>query len=105
MTPERGIVESPDLGRRFVIGDNTPKIGAYCPIDGTQLVSVIEMDFSNYSCEGCGASYKWGDTDSQSLAEQARGYASQLKQNLTQEKAKLARIEEIVQLAEKKGLL
>ena len=76
-------VESPIFDERYGIGDNTPIVGgAVCPIDKTPLISVIEYDFSHFRCCACGAIYKWGDKNPDSLREQARGYVSGLIEKL-----------------------
>src|SRR3989344_8547026 len=100
----RGTVESPTFKKTFVVGDNTPKVDAHCPIDGTQLVSVTQPDFSNYRCAACGAEYKWGDKDPDSLREQAVRYATEVRRRAGDKRDELAKLEAILQAAEQNGI-
>ena len=71
MRPER--VHSPELNRYFGVADNQTLTDARCPIDGTNLLTVSEYDFSHYSCPACSTHYSWGVTDPALLQEEARG--------------------------------
>jgi len=101
----RGIVESPTLNERFFVGNSTSIVDAYCPIDRTQLVSVIEYDFSNYSCVACGATYEYGDRNLDSLREQATKYVNEIKRRAEDQGKELAKLERIIQAAQKNGVL
>ena len=99
------LIAKPENLTRDLIGTNTPKVDAYCPIDGTQLVSVIEYDFSNYSCDTCGARYTWGDKSQDSLRKQARGYAGEVNERVKKMGKELANLETIVKAAKESGVL
>lgn len=101
----KGVVESPALHESFGIGDNTPPVDAYCPIDGTQLVSVIEYDFSNYTCVACKATYAWGDKNPDSLRRQATKYAHEIKWQAEKQREELAKLERIIQAAQQNRVL
>jgi len=98
------LVESPDLNQRFLIGSNTPKVDAFCPIDRTQLVWFNEYDFSNYSCMACKATYSDRNPSKEELKAQASAYVKELKQRAEQKKQELSEIEKILKVAEKNNI-
>ncbi len=98
-------VESPILQERYTIGTNRSKVDAHCPIDGTQLISIMEYDFSAYSCLACQTFYQWGNKDPASLQEQAREHLKRLKERARNKRNELERLEVILQAGKLNGLL
>lgn len=98
-------IHSPVFDKHYLVETNTIITGTTCPIDDTPLISVIEYDFSSYSCEACGANYVWGVKDLQKIREQAQRYLSMQKKELTEKKKEVATLERIIKTAESRGLL
>lgn len=101
----RYTIESPVLGGSYVVGDNTPLIDAFCPIDGTQLVDYNECDSKSYSCLACGADYEHGDRDRDSLRRQAVVWARIVKGRADEKNGSVAELEKIVKAAKQTGVL
>ena len=102
-------VESPEFNERYIIGTWNPKIeGAFCPIDGTQLVGVIEYGFSGYVCKACEHQYPPGMTDPDQLKQQARYYASDIEKCISEGRVmpnNLPKLQKIVDAAKKNCVL
>lgn len=96
------LVESPDLNQRFLIGSNTPKVNAFCPIDRTQLVWFNEYDFSHYSCMACHGTYH--DKSPEALKQSAENYVHELKQRAEKQRKELSELEKILKVAEKNNI-
>jgi dissimilatory sulfite reductase (desulfoviridin) alpha/beta subunit len=99
------IVHSPTFNKEYLIGDNTSKVDAYCPIDGTQLVSMQEYDFSEYACIACGAGYTWGNHDVSSLQKQALEYATEIQRTVERKSKEIVKLEQIVLAAKQNKIL
>ena len=99
-----------ELDRYFGVADNQTLTDARCPIDGTNLLSVVEYDFSNYSCPACGTNYSWGVTDPARLQEEAQQRvrdrvhdAERLEEQQQQLGGRIG-LDKLLELAKQKGL-
>ncbi len=101
-------IQTPAWGETHCVATNEAVVDATCPIDGTPLISVVEYDFSNYTCSGCDARYKWGDKAPDSLRAQAKLYATRIAKDLADGDLPVKdtpRIQRIVDTARERGLL
>ncbi len=99
-----GLVHSPTLMEDFPIGDNTPLVDLYCPIDRTQLVLNSGYDYYHFSCFACNASYNTKSTDPDSLRQQAARYVGEIKRDAKRHREKLNRLERIINAAKQNGI-
>ncbi len=94
--PDSNFVKSRSFKRIEIIGTNEQKVEAYCPIDGTQLVSIREYDFSVYACKVCSINYPHGEKDPASLKTYARERLREMKAELDRKASELQGLEEIL---------
>lgn len=89
-----------------------PKVdGVFCPIDGNPLFLIGESDrdkcqYYRWDCLACSASYKVGDTNLESLRNQAiRHLQDVIIPDIQKLRGELAKLEAVLKSAQDKGLV
>jgi hypothetical protein len=100
-------ITSPDLGGKYLIADNRVLIeDTTCPIDGTNIIWVVEYDFSHYRCPACETIYQ--NKDPKNMQERAKKCMTELQGNIDNGNvtlSRLPRLERILEVARKNGVV